>query len=362
MPPETPSSDIDAEILGAPALGAPAPPRLFVLASFIAASAMRVSRLPEPGQSLAASAYTFEAGGKGLNLAVAARRLGAAVDGIMAVGSDPLAALAEPALHRAGLPGGMLRRFEAQTGAGIGFTQDDGENCLAVFLGANRLLDGAAIRARAAAITAADLVLAQFEISDAAIAEAFRLAREAGRRTLLNPSPFRPIPPAILRDTAILVVNAGEARLLAAEAGIPEAGTPETGIPEAGNSETGNRETGNRETCDGEAALAAGLRARGPDLVVITRGAGGATAYPAGSAPHHQAAFPVAAVDTLGAGDAFAAGLAVALAEGRSLPEAMRWGAACGALVAMQLGVFDALPGRAAVAAFLDAGTPSALF
>jgi ribokinase len=340
MPPETPSSDIDAEILGAP-------PRLFVLASFIAASAMRVSRLPEPGQSLAASAYTFEAGGKGLNLAVAARRLGAAVDGIMAVGSDPLAALAEPALHRAGLPGGMLRRFEAQTGAGIGFTQDDGENCLAVFLGANRLLDGAAIRARAAAITAADLVLAQFEVGDAAIAEAFRLAREAGRRTLLNPSPFRPIPPAILRDTAILVVNAGEARLLAAEAGIPE---------------MSNRETGNRETCDGEAALAAGLRARGPDLVVITRGSGGATAYPAGSAPHHQAAFPVAAVDTLGAGDAFAAGLAVALAEGRSLPEAMRWGAACGALVAMQLGVFDALPGRAAVAAFLDAGTPSALF
>ena len=124
--------------------------------------------------------------------------------------------------------------------------------------------------------------------------------------------------------------------MLAAESGIPEHG-------------------------EDEPALAAGLRARGPDLVVITHGAGGATAYPAGSAPHHQAAFPVAAVDTLGAGDAFAAGLAVALSEGRSLPEAMRWGAPCGALVAMRLGVFDALPDRAAVEAFLDAAAPLAL-
>ena len=330
MPPETPATDRDRTA-----------PRLFVLASFIAASAMRVSRLPEPGQSLAASAYTFEAGGKGLNLAIAARRLGAAVDGIMAVGSDPLAALAEPALRRAGLPMAMLRRFEAQTGAGIGFTQDDGENCLAVFLGANRLLDAGSIRGAAEAIAASDLVLAQFEVGDAAIAEAFRLAREAGRRTLLNPSPYRPIEPAILRDSTILVVNAGEARMLAAESGVPDTAVSEHG--------------------EDEPALAAGLRARGPDLVVITHGAGGATAYPAGSAPHHQAAFPVAAVDTLGAGDAFAAGLAVALSEGRSLPEAMRWGAACGALVAMRLGVFDALPDRAAVEAFLDAAAPLAL-
>ncbi|KAB1074357.1 ribokinase [Methylobacterium planeticum] len=330
MPPDTPSPEI---LLPGSRSPEAALPRLFVLASFIAASAMRVGRLPEPGQSLEASAYTFEAGGKGLNLAVAARRLGAAVDGLIAVGSDPLAALAEPALRRAGLPPGMLRRFEAQTGAGIGFTQDDGENCLAVFLGANRLLDAASIRGAAEGLAAADLVLAQFEVGDAAIAEAFRLARAAGRPTLLNPSPFRPIEAGILRDTAILVVNASEARLLAAAL--------------------------DRSGAD-EAALAAALRARGPDLVVITRGAGGATAYPAGSAPRHQAAFPVAAVDTLGAGDAFAAGLAVSLSEGRGLAEAMRWGAACGALVAMRLGVFDALPDRAAVEAFLAAAAPLA--
>ncbi|WP_336487770.1 PfkB family carbohydrate kinase [Methylobacterium nigriterrae] len=302
--------------------------RIFVVGSFVAASSVRVARLPEAGQSLEASAFTFEAGGKGLNLAVAAHRLGAAVDGIMAVGNDPLAGLAEPALARAGLPASMLRRFEAQTGAGIGFTQDDGENCLAVFPGANRHLDAASLRQAASGLERADLTLAQFEAPDGAIAEAFRIARGAGRATLLNPSPFRIVTDAILRNTSILVVNASEAAALASASGMPSAG---------------------------DAVLAARIREQGPDLVVITRGADGATAFPADGAPVRQAAFPVTAVDALGAGDGFAAGLAVALAEKRPLAEAMRRGAACGALVVRSLGVFDALPTREALERFLVA-------
>jgi ribokinase len=255
------------------------------------------------------------------------------VDGLMAVGDDALAGLAEPALRRADLPVGMLRRFPGATGAGIGFTDAAGENCLAVFPGANARLGAAEVREAAERISSAALVLAQFEVGDAAVAETFRIARRAGVRTLLNPSPFRMPPPEILGETAILVVNAVEAASFGAALGLP--------VPEAGAGPVG---------WDG---LAEGLLALGPELVVITLGAEGAVARPANGPILVQPAFPVPAVDSLGAGDAFAAGLAVGLAEGRPLGESLRRAAACGACVVRRKGVFDALPDRTALAAML---------
>ncbi|KMO10522.1 PfkB family carbohydrate kinase [Methylobacterium platani] len=306
-------------------------PALFVLGSFVVACSATVERLPRAGESLQAQAFLVEPGGKGLNLAVGARRLGATVDGLLAIGEDVLSALAEPALIRAGLPPGMLRRFPGPTGAGIGFTDAAGENCLAVHPGANARLGAGAVREVAGRIAAAALVLAQFEAGDEAVAETFRIARGAGARTLLNPSPFRLPGPEILRETRILVVNAVEAAAFAAALGLP--------VPEA--------------EATAFAAFARALHARGPDLVVVTLGAGGAVAFPAGGGAQVQPAFPVAAVDTLGAGDAFTAGLAVGLAEGRPLPECLRIAAACGACVVRRAGVFDALPERTAVEAML---------
>ncbi|AWB24983.1 ribokinase [Methylobacterium currus] len=310
-----------------------ADPALFVLGSFVVACSATVARLPRAGESLEAQAFLVEPGGKGLNLAVGARRLGGAVDGILAVGDDALAALAGPALDRAGLPPEMLHRFPGPTGAGIGFTDASGENCLAVHPGANARLGAVEVREAAERIARSTLVLAQFEVGDEAVAETFRIARAAGLRTLLNPSPFRMPSPEILAETAILVVNAVEAAAFGTAFDIP--------VPE--------------DTAEPPAftALAGMLLARGPDLVVITLGASGAIAFPAGHPVLVQPAFPVAAIDTLGAGDAFTAGLAVGLAEGRTLSESLRVAAACGACVVRHKGVFDALPDRAAVAALL---------
>lgn len=310
-----------------------ADPALFVLGSFVIACSATVDRLPRAGESLRAQAFLVEPGGKGLNLAVGARRLGAVIDGLLAIGDDALAALAEPALARAGLPAGMLRRFSGPTGAGIGFTDAAGENCLAVHPGANARLEAAEVRAAAERIARSTLVLAQFEAGDEAVAALFRIARAAGRRTLLNPSPFRMPAPEILANTAILIVNAVEAAAFGAALDVPvREGAAEPAAFEA---------------------LAGALLARGPDLVVVTLGASGALAFAAGRPALVQPAFPVAAVDTLGAGDAFTAGLAVGLAGGRPLPEALRLAAACGACVVRHKGVFDALPDRAAVAALL---------
>lgn len=303
---------------------------IFVLGSFVVSCSAKVPRFPRPGESLAAETVTIEPGGKGLNQAIMARRLGAVVDGLLAVGDDLAAAFAPPALERANLPRSMLVRVAGSTGSGVGFTDGSGETCLAVASGANLALSADHVRQRAPAIADAALVTAQFEIGDAPIEAAFQLARQAGVPTLLNPSPFRTIPAAILALTSILIVNETEARGLAAALGREQEGATE---PE--------RFADN---------LGPALLERGPRLVVLTRGAAGALAVAADAAPIAQPGFAVETVDSLGAGDAFATTLGVRLAMGRSLSEALRDAAIAGALTTTRQGVFDALPTADAIA------------
>lgn len=310
------------------------PATLFVLASFVAASVAKVARLPLVGESMAAEAFSLEAGGKGFNLAVAARRLGAAVDGLMAVGTDLYASLAARALEAERLSSFQRVVYPTATGSGIGFVAPGGQDFLAVFPGANACLSAADVDSAADRLRAAALVLAQFELPDEPIARAFSLARAAGRRTLLNPSPFRPITPALLADTSVLVVNAVELRLLAADLTLPSDGPLD----------------------DLAAAVAARLFGSGPELLVVTLGADGALLLRPDGPTLYQPAIPVEAVDTIGAGDAFTAGFAVSLASGMPLVDALRYGAACGACVVRRFGVLDALPRPSDVEALLEAG------
>ncbi|MET0257102.1 MAG: PfkB family carbohydrate kinase [Methylobacterium sp.] len=284
--------------------------QIFVVGSFVVACSVKVARLPRAGESLDAHAFVSEPGGKGFNLALAAHRLGATVDGVFAIGDDPFAAVAVSAFEGAGLDTQMIVRRSGSTGAGVGFVDESGENCLAVSLGANRLLAAGDIDP--ARIARAELVMATFESPDAPIAAAFAQARRRGIRTLLNPSPSRPIDPQILADTAILVVNGVEAADLGLDLADP--GTAEA------------------------------LLRPGPEMVVVTIGDEGAVAFRRNRPPWRQPAFPVAVIDTIGAGDAFSAGLAVALLEGCPLDAALAQAAACGAITACRFGAFDAFP------------------
>jgi ribokinase len=297
------------------------PASLFVLGSFVVACSAKVPHLPRPGESLRAEAFTAEPGGKGLNLALGAHRLGARVDGIFSIGTDLFSQLAHSAFAQAGLSPSMLRQVDAKTGSGIGFTDSHGENCLAVCPGANLLLSPQDIRSVEQAVRGAGLVLAQFEIGDEPILEGFALAHDAGVRTLLNPSPFRYINQRLLEHTSVLVLNRVEAAQLAKSYGF-----------------------GIQGTLVSLNDMAATLLEQGPELIVVTLGSEGAVAYQRGAPPLHQPAFQVHVVDTLGAGDAFTAGLAVGLLQGRPLPECLRQAAACGAIVCMDIGVFDVLP------------------
>ena len=146
--------------------------------------------------------------------------------------------------------------------------------------------------------------------------------------TLLNPSPYRAIDPEILAHCTILVLNRVEAL---AALGLEEGGAEPHALGD----------------------LAEQLIVRGPEAVVVTLGRDGALLCRRDAAPLHQPAFEVETVDTLGAGDAFAAGLAVSLVEGHGWALALRRAAACGALATRKIGVFDALPTRDELERFL---------
>ncbi len=295
------------------------------------ACSARVSRMPTPGESILAENLTIEAGGKGLNLALAATRLGLPVNAIFGIGSDLFGDFAQSALADLGLRHAVVHRFSGGTGAGIGFTDAQGECRVAVSPRANARLGAAQIREAAPAIRGAKLALAQFESPDEAVAETFRIAREAGIRTVLNPSPFRHLDSDILRNTSILILNRVEA---AAALGPSEAALSPREYAEA---------------------AAAPLLARGPDLVIVTLGADGAVACRRNGPALFQSAFQIDAIDTLGAGDAFAAAVAVGIVERRPLHEAMHRASACAALTCLSDGVADALPTKAALERFLQA-------
>lgn len=289
--------------------------RLFVLGSLVVACTATVGRLPSAGETLAADGFLIELGGKGLNQAVGAVRLGAAVDGLFAIGDDPLSTFAERAFGTIGLSTAMLVRHPGTTGGGVGIIDAAGENVIAVHAGANAKLCAEDVLAAATRIVQAQVVTAQFEVSDAAIAACLALAKSAGATTLLNPSPYRSLDAGILSYVDYVVVNETEAARLAAESGVP---------------------------IERLADALSGLRGA-PVSVVLTRGSKGAACICVGSTVH-QTAFAVQAQDCIGAGDAFLAGFAVALARGATVAEALRDGAGCGAIVASRCGVLSALP------------------
>jgi ribokinase len=312
--------------------------KIFVVGSVVVACSVKVTRLPLAGESLSGSTFLAEPGGKGFNLALAVSRLGIGVDGIFSVGEDMFSSVISSTFAQLGFSSEMLVCREGSTGAGVAFVDPAGENCLAVCLGANLALTADDIRSFAPRLLRSNLVAATFETPDAPIDEAFALARARGITTLLNPSPFRPIAPSILANTSILVVNAVEAAALGIS--IPGLSLPSVSAGALQPAPAIDR-----------------LLADGVDLLIVTLGHRGAVAFRSHGPPLYEPAFEVAAVDTVGAGDAFAAGLISGLLAGKPLNEALRNAAACGALTTLQFGAFNSFPTELSLAAFVDQNT-----
>jgi ribokinase len=238
------------------------------------------------------------------------------------VGKDAFGEALLESLAAAGIDHALVSQDgEAATGVALIVVDDKGENSIVVASGANMRLSLAEVEAAEAAIAAADLLVLQLEVPLDCVVRSAELAHAHGVQVVLNPAPARTVPARLLSMVDVLVPNESEAALLA---GLP-VGT------------------------QAEAEKAAGeLLESGVGTVILTLGERGAL-LAQGNKMQVIPAFDVKAVDTTASGDAFMAGLAVALAEGKGLEEAVRQGNAAGGLAATKLGAQPSLPTRQAV-------------
>jgi ribokinase len=304
---------------------------ILVLASYVHAHCLNVERLPCPGESLQATGLLEEHGGKGLNVGLAAHRLGAELAMLLPLGMDAVAAEVTKLVENAGVDSRWLLKTGPQSGFGVGFIGPNGENFLAVYPGANALLNKEHVEKTLAALPSVELVYAQFEIPEAAIRAAFEIAHQRGIRTMLNPSPWRATDAGLLHLTDILVVNETEAAAL-------------FGLS--------HRQINLEQCLNGLAKWAEKIAWAG-ELLIVTLGEHGCVAL-AKNQVLHQTAWPVAVLDATGAGDAFSAGLAVALLNNLNLSDALCRACACGAWVAKQHGVLGSLPSLAEIDHFIE--------
>jgi len=279
----------------------------------------RAARLPRPGETLAGLAFAALPGGKGANQALAARRAGAEVALVGAVGTDAFAGVALSNLTAAGVGVGSMGRSARHTGVALIHVDAQGENSITVIAGANADADPAALPSEL--LGAGSTLLLQLEVPFAKVHAAALAGRRHGARVVLNAAPAHALSEAQLAAIDVLVVNEIEAATIAADLGL---------APSA-------------------ESFAVDVHRRFGCAAVVTRGARGAIAAVNGRllcAPAPQ----VSVVDAIGAGDAFAGAMAAALDRGAAWQRALADGIAAGALACTAAGAQAALPDAAAIA------------
>lgn len=300
--------------------------RILVVGSINMDLVVVTERLPAPGETVTGGTLLRAHGGKGANQAVAARRLGAEVRLIGAVGDDAFGTELRQALHAEGIAvEGVATLPDTPSGTALIMVDAVGHNQIAVASGANLHLSVDHVAPYADAFAWAQVVLCQLEVPLDTVLWTLRTARQHGVLTVLNPAPWQPLPAALLTLVDYLTPNDIEAAQLSHSPAL---------------------------TLATVAPVAQALRAQGPAVVLVTLGAAGV--YVATSTGGmHVPACDVPVLDTTAAGDAFNGALAVALAEGQTLETAVRFATATAGLTCTQRGAQPSLPHRAAVEAFL---------
>jgi ribokinase len=294
--------------------------KIVVIGSFNMDLTTYMERLPRPGETVHGRRFVTGPGGKGSNQAVAAARLGADVTFVGCVGQDSFGDTALKTWQAEGINTAYVRRDpDHATGVAPIFVEDSGENSIVVALGANLALSPADVDAARDAIAQADLLVVQLEIDLKTVKHALQVAKSLGRRTILNPAPAATLEPEMLALADVLTPNETELEVLFGS------------VPDD---------------------LRGLVRQEGQTLIMTAgaQGAKWATRSDSGQVP----TYPVEVVDTTGAGDAFNAGLAVALAEGRELTQAIAFANATAAMAVTRPGTTASMPQRHEVEALMS--------
>ncbi len=245
-------------------------------------------RLPSPGETVTGGVFRTSPGGKGANQALAAKRQGASVTLIAAVGADPFAEQALELLRREGVDLSRVVEVDEPTGVALIVVDGDGENQIAVASGANHSLEPSHVDA-----SGFDAVLCQLEIRNDTLVEA---AGQASGLFCLNAAPARAVPEPVLARADVVIANETERDRL-------------------------------RDQLSGFEGL-----------LVVTRGADGAEAFRRGSRVATARSPHVDAVDAVGAGDAFCGTFVVEMARGLGEVRALTRACEAGAIAATRPG------------------------
>jgi len=293
---------------------------------------VQVPHVPRPGETVQGGEVIRFPGGKGSNQAVAASRLGATVSMLGQVGADAFGDELLATLEAAEVKTGGVRRVPGKaTGVALISVADDGQNSIVVAPGANMAWDEAAIAGVERAVASCRLLVLNLEVPPEVIGRAVHAAKRRGAHVILNPAPHRRGDEGCFDRVDIFVPNQVEAALFA---------------------------RADPDSVTDWGTLGQRLRELGPRVVVVTLAAQGSLIVSADGVTHVPS-FPVVAVDTTAAGDAFVGGLAAAVLAGRPLRDAVRYANACGAIAVTRAGAQPSLPRRAEVEELLARGERS---
>lgn len=284
-----------------------------------------VARLPGPGETVLGSDYALHPGGKGANQALAARRAGADVVLVGAVGRDDFAEIALSLLARDGVDLTHVARRDAPTGAAFIAVDESGANQIVVAAGANAQASASALSELP--LGEGDILLLQREVPDDQCLLAARAMKQAGGRVILNLAPAGAASPELLACLDMLVVNEHEALVLGAALGWPALEPDDFA-----------------RRIDAERKLAC----------IVTLGAAGVVGWHGGVRRRLEAP-QVAVVDTVAAGDSFCGAFAAALAAGYGFSGALQRGLAAGSLACTIAGAQPSVPRREAIEALVGA-------
>jgi len=297
--------------------------KIVVIGSINTDMVVRSSQLPYPGQTLMGHSFHTTGGGKGANQAVAAARLGAEVSLIARIGDDAFGKISIENFKKEKINiENIYTDNNAPSGVAFIVVDDKGENIIVVAPGANASLNEKDIQDAEDVIKKADIILFQLEIPMSTVAEGIKLAKKHNRMVMLNPAPAVSIPKEILQSVDIITPNQTETLVL-------------TGI-------TVNDAITAQHACNV-------LHEMGILTVIVTMGEQGAYI----SSDNYHGLIPGftagVVIDTVAAGDTFCGGLAIALAEGKSLKDAVQFANAAAALSVTKVGAQASIPIRTEV-------------
>lgn len=290
------------------------------------------SRLPAWGETILGSNFKLGPGGKGSNQAFAAGRLGGDVTFITKLGRDTFGDIGRRSFAEVNIrTDRVYETTEHPTGtATIIVDETRGENAIIIVPGSCDHLTLAEIDAAEADIAAASVFVMSMELKMPIVERGMQIARRHNIPVVLNPGPAQPLGNHVYALVDYLTPNESETATLV--------GQPVNSIADA-------------------KVAADVLLKRGVKNVLVTLGGNGVLVKNATQDEHIPAFDAGPVVDTTGAGDAFNGGLAVALAEGQSLLDAVRFGCAVGALSVTRVGTAPSMPRREEVAALMAKGT-----